>query len=47
MSILSLGLDTPELARLYEAVSVDRQFEVGKILIERLAVRAGVERRAS
>ena len=38
---LSLSLDTPELARYYEAVSVDRQFEVGKVLIERLAVRSG------
>ena len=41
MSGLSLGLDTPELARHYEAVSLDRQFEAGKVLIERLAVRAG------
>ena len=41
MSTLSLGLDTPELARHYEAVSVDRQFEAGKVLIERLAVRSG------
>ena len=41
MSKLSLALDTPELARHYEAVSVDRQFEAGKVLIERLAVRRG------
>jgi arsenite methyltransferase len=41
MSALSLGLDTPELARHYEAVSVDRQFEAGKVLIERLGVRSG------
>lgn len=41
MSGLSLGLDTPELARHYEAVSVDRQFEAGKVLIERLGVLSG------
>jgi len=41
MSGLSLVLDTPELARHYEAVSVDRQFEAGKVLIERLALRGG------
>src|SRR6187551_777044 len=41
MPDLSLSLDTPELARHYESVSVDRQFEAGKLLIERLAVRSG------
>ena len=41
MPNLSLSLDTPELARHYESVSVDRQFEAGKLLIERLAVRSG------
>ncbi len=34
-------MDTPELARHYEAVSVDRQFEAGKVLIERLGVLSG------
>jgi ubiquinone/menaquinone biosynthesis C-methylase UbiE len=40
MSGLSLTLDTPELARHYETVSVDRQFEAGKVLIERLSLRS-------
>jgi ubiquinone/menaquinone biosynthesis C-methylase UbiE len=41
MSELSLGLDTSELARHYDTVSVDRQFEAGKLLVERLALKPG------
>src|SRR4051812_21750351 len=41
MSELSLGLDTAELASRYEAVSLDRQFLYGKVLIERLGLRPG------
>src|SRR5689334_12282975 len=40
-SVLSLGLDTPLLARHYEEVSRDRQFKAGQALIERLRVSAG------
>ena len=40
-SALSLELDTPELARHYEQVSVDRQFRAGQVLIQRLALHAG------
>ena len=41
MTALSLALDTPELAAHYERASVDRQFKAGKLLIERIGVRAG------
>jgi len=41
MTELSLALDTPDLARQYEQISADRQFKAGKLLIERLALRAG------
>jgi len=41
MSALSFALDTPDLAHHYEAVSTDRQFKAGQILIERLAVLPG------
>jgi ubiquinone/menaquinone biosynthesis C-methylase UbiE len=41
MPPVSLSLDTPELARHYERVSVDRQFRAGKDLIERLAIQPG------
>ena len=40
-SSLSLDLDSPSLARHYEEVSRERQFEVGKSLIQRLGVSAG------
>ncbi|HTV25074.1 MAG TPA: methyltransferase domain-containing protein, partial [Polyangiaceae bacterium] len=40
-SALSLGLDTPSLARHYEEVSRDRQFKAGQVLIERLHVTPG------
>ncbi len=41
MSNLSLALDTPDLARRYEHVSVDRQFRAGKTLVAKLGVRSG------
>ncbi len=41
MSSLSLGLDTAQLAQHYDAVSLDRQFEAGKLLVKRLGLRAG------
>lgn len=41
MSELSLVLDTPELARQYEQMSVDCQFRGGCELIDALAVKAG------
>jgi arsenite methyltransferase len=41
MTVLSLALDTPELAREYEQTSVDRQFKSGKRLIERLKIAPG------
>ena len=41
MSTIGLALDTAELAQHYEHVSRDRQFEAGKILVERLAFRSG------
>jgi hypothetical protein len=39
--MLSLNLDTPGLARHYEESSSDRQFKVGKVLVEKLGVRTG------
>jgi len=41
MSLLSLELDTAQLAQHYDVVSVNRQFEAGTLLIERLALRPG------
>jgi arsenite methyltransferase len=41
MTAVSLGLDTSPLAEHYEQASFDRQFNHGKRLIERLAIRAG------
>ncbi|MFT3828149.1 MAG: methyltransferase domain-containing protein [Opitutaceae bacterium] len=41
MSNLSLTLDTPDLARLYEQISVDRQFVAGKTLVEKLELTPG------
>lgn len=38
---MSLALDTPDLARHYEQTSADRQFKVGKSLIERLQITPG------
>jgi arsenite methyltransferase len=37
----SLTLDTPDLARLYEEASANRQFKAGKVLIEKLGVQPG------
>lgn len=41
MTVLSLTLDTPDLAQHYDNASVDRQFRAGKLLIERLAIQPG------
>ncbi len=41
MSSLSLALDNPQLAEHYDSVSLDRQFQAGKLLVERLALRPG------
>lgn len=41
MTALSLKLDTPDLARHYEEASSDRQFEAGKLLARKLALRPG------
>jgi ubiquinone/menaquinone biosynthesis C-methylase UbiE len=41
MSNLSLTLDTPDLARHYEQISVDRQFVAGKSLVEKLELVPG------
>src|SRR3954453_18924091 len=41
MSALSLNLDTPDLARHYEQVSVTRQLEAGRFLVERLRIGPG------
>jgi ubiquinone/menaquinone biosynthesis C-methylase UbiE len=40
-SALSLELDTPDLARHYEQVSVDRQFKAGQVLVERVGLHPG------
>jgi arsenite methyltransferase len=41
MAPVSLALDTPDLAELYERVSAERQFRSGQGLIEELNVTAG------
>jgi arsenite methyltransferase len=41
MPAISFDLDTEHLAREYERVSAERQFQVGKRLIEQLRIRAG------
>jgi len=41
MSALSLTLDTVDLARHYENVSSNRQFQAGKILVEKLGIQGG------
>jgi ubiquinone/menaquinone biosynthesis C-methylase UbiE len=41
VSSLSLSLDTAQLAQHYDSVSLDRQFRVGKLLVERLGLRPG------
>ena len=41
MSPSSFDLDTAQLAHDYDAVSLERQFEAGKVLVERLALRRG------
>jgi arsenite methyltransferase len=41
MSSVSLGLDTAQLGCRHDEVSLERQFEAGKILVERLALRPG------
>jgi arsenite methyltransferase len=41
MPHVSLGFDTPNLARLYERISAGRQFTVGQALIEDLALAPG------
>jgi len=41
MSSLSLALDTAQLAEHYDSVSLDRQFQAGKLLVQRLALRPG------
>ena len=41
MSSIQLTLDTPELAKHYDAVSADRQFKAGRKLVERLRIGPG------
>ena len=41
MAGLSLNLDTPHLARLYEDASSERQFKAGKLLVKKLGLRPG------
>lgn len=41
MAPVSLALDTPDLAELYERISAERQFKAGQVLIEELAIRSG------
>jgi ubiquinone/menaquinone biosynthesis C-methylase UbiE len=41
MPAVQLTLDTPELAKHYDAVSVDRQFKAGRKLVERLHIGPG------
>ena len=41
MTATSLALDTPELARTYEELSVDRQYRAGQQLLAALALRPG------
>jgi ubiquinone/menaquinone biosynthesis C-methylase UbiE len=41
MSTVSLALDDAKLAQHYEEVSIDRQFESGKVLLRKLRLNAG------
>jgi ubiquinone/menaquinone biosynthesis C-methylase UbiE len=41
MTAVQLTLDTPELAKHYDAVSADRQFKAGRKLVERLGIGHG------
>lgn len=41
MSVVSLNLDTAELARQYDRISAERQFRVGQLLIRDLALQPG------
>src|ERR1700735_4522648 len=41
MSTVQLTLDTPELAKHYDAVSADRQFKAGRDLVGRLHIGPG------
>jgi arsenite methyltransferase len=41
MSAVQLTLDTPELAKSYDAVSANRQFKAGRKLVERLRIGPG------
>lgn len=41
MTAISLGIDTPDLAQHYEAVSADRQFRHGQALLQRLGLAQG------
>ena len=41
MSLVSLELDTAELAQQYDRISAERQFRVGQLLIRDLALQPG------